>query len=86
MRTENIGPDPHEQPGNLGRRHGQLRDSASLTVSAGVNAKAVQRMLGNPSAVMTSDVYAGLFVDDLEPWPGAWTPGECGSRCAPTPR
>jgi len=28
--------------------------------------KAVQRMLGHESAVMTLDVYAGLFDDDLD--------------------
>jgi len=35
-------------------------------VSAGANVKAVQRMLGHESAVMTLDVYAGLFDDDLD--------------------
>jgi hypothetical protein len=35
-------------------------------VSAGANVKAVQRMLGHKSAVMTLDVYAGLFDDDLD--------------------
>jgi integrase len=40
--------------------------AASLAVSAGANVKAVQRMLGHKSAVMTLDVYAGLFDDDLD--------------------
>jgi integrase len=35
-------------------------------VSAGANVKAVQRVLGHKSAVMTLDVYAGLFDDDLD--------------------
>ena len=35
-------------------------------MSAGANVKAVQRMLGHESAVMTLDVYAGLFDDDLD--------------------
>jgi integrase len=35
-------------------------------VSAGANVKAVQRMLGHKSAVMTLDVYADLFDDDLD--------------------
>jgi integrase len=30
------------------------------------NVKAAQRMLGHKSAVMTLDVYAGLFDDDLD--------------------
>jgi len=44
-----------------------LRDTAaSLAVSAGANVKVVQRMLGHASAAMTLDVYAALFVDDLD--------------------
>ncbi|HKT55232.1 MAG TPA: tyrosine-type recombinase/integrase [Microbacterium sp.] len=39
---------------------------ASLAVSAGANVKAVQRMLGHASAVMTLDTYADLFDDDLD--------------------
>ena len=35
-------------------------------MAAGANVKAVQRMLGHASAVMTLDVYAGLFGDDLD--------------------
>ncbi|MEE6261306.1 hypothetical protein [Plantactinospora sonchi] len=35
-------------------------------MAAGVNVKAVQRMLGHASASMTLDVYAGLFGDDLD--------------------
>jgi len=35
-------------------------------VSAGANVKSVQRMLGHASAVMTLDVYSGLFDDDLD--------------------
>jgi integrase len=34
--------------------------------SAPVNPTTVQRMLGHASAVMTLDVYAGLFDDDLD--------------------
>ena len=33
---------------------------------AGANVKAVQRMLGHASAVMTLDIYAALLDDDLE--------------------
>src|SRR5215207_8222864 len=33
--------------------------------SPAANVKAVQRMLGHPSAAMTLDVYSGLFDDDL---------------------
>jgi hypothetical protein len=40
--------------------------AASLAVAAGANVKAVQRMLGQASAAMTLDVYAGLFGDDLD--------------------
>jgi hypothetical protein len=49
------------------KRHGT---GARVTVeppviAAGVNVKAVQRMLGHASS-MTLDVYAGLFGDDLD--------------------
>lgn len=40
--------------------------AASLTISAGANVKAVQRMLGHASAAMTLDTYADLFDDDLD--------------------
>lgn len=44
-----------------------LRHAAGrLAVSAGANAKAVQRMLGHASAAMTLDTYADLFDDDLD--------------------
>ena len=39
--------------------------AASLTIKAGANVKAVQRMLGHASAAMTLDRYADLF-DDLD--------------------
>jgi len=35
-------------------------------VSAGANVKAVQRMLGHPSAAVTLDIYSDLFDDDLD--------------------
>jgi integrase len=35
-------------------------------VSAGMNVKAVQRMLGHAKASMTLDVYADLFDEDLD--------------------
>jgi len=54
MRLEGL--TPHEL------RH----TAASLSVSAGANVKAVQRMLGHASAAMTLDVYSGLFDDDLD--------------------
>ena len=38
----------------------------SLAVASGASVKAVQRMLGHASAVMTLDVYAGLFDDELD--------------------
>ena len=38
--------------------------AASLSISAGANVKAVQRMLGH--ARMTLDVYADLFDEDLD--------------------
>jgi len=46
--------------------HDLRHTSASLAVSAGVNVKALQRMLGHASAAMTLDVYADLFDEDLE--------------------
>jgi len=45
----------------------ELRHTAAgLAVSAGANVKAVQRMFGHASAVMTPDRYADLFDDDLD--------------------
>jgi integrase len=46
--------------------HELRHTAASLAVSAGANVKAVQRMLGHRSAVMTLDRYADLFDDDLD--------------------
>ena len=46
--------------------HDLRHTAASLSVSAGANVKAVQRMLGHKSAAMTLDVYSGLFDDDLD--------------------
>ncbi|MGK2318047.1 tyrosine-type recombinase/integrase [Gordonia rhizosphera] len=44
-----------------------LRHSAASTaISAGVNVKALQRMLGHASAAMTLDVYSDVFDDDLD--------------------
>ncbi|MAP63791.1 MAG: integrase [Microbacterium sp.] len=40
--------------------------AASLAISAGANAKALQRMLGHASAAVTLDVYGDLFDDDLD--------------------
>ena len=45
--------------------HDLRHTAASLAVSAGVNVKALQRMLGHKSAAMTLDTYADLFDDDL---------------------
>lgn len=46
--------------------HELRHTAASLAVSAGANAKAVQAMLGHARASMTLDVYADLFPDDLD--------------------
>lgn len=46
--------------------HDLRHTAASLAVSAGVNVKALQRMLGHASAAMTLDVYSDLFDDDLD--------------------
>ena len=46
--------------------HELRHTAASLAVSSGANVKAVQKMLGQASAAMTLDVYAGLFDDDLD--------------------
>jgi integrase len=46
--------------------HELRHTAASLAVSAGANVKAVQRILGHASAVMTLDRYADLFDDDLD--------------------
>ena len=46
--------------------HDLRHTAASLSISAGANAKVVQRMLGHASAAMTLDTYADLFEDDLD--------------------
>jgi integrase len=46
--------------------HDLRHTAASLTVSAGANVKAIQRMLGHAAASMTLDVYADLFDTDLD--------------------
>lgn len=46
--------------------HDLRHTSASLSISAGANVKAVQRMLGHASAAMTLDTYADLFDTDLD--------------------
>ena len=46
--------------------HDLRHTAASLAVLAGVNVKAVQKMLGHASAAMTLDVYADLFDGDLD--------------------
>ncbi len=44
------------------------------SLSAGANAKAVQKMLGHASAAMTLEVYADLFDDDLDAVGGGLVP------------
>ncbi|WP_138841337.1 tyrosine-type recombinase/integrase [Rhodococcus pyridinivorans] len=46
--------------------HDLRHTAASLAVSAGVNVKALQRMLGHASAAMTLDTYSDLFDEDLD--------------------
>lgn len=46
--------------------HDLRHTCASLSVAAGVNVLALQRMLGHTSAKMTLDTYADLFDDDLD--------------------
>jgi integrase len=46
--------------------HDLRHTCASLSVSAGVNVLALQRMLGHTSAKVTLDTHADLFDDDLD--------------------
>jgi integrase len=46
--------------------HDLRHTAASLAISAGARVKAVQRMLGHASAVMTLDTDSDLFDDDLD--------------------
>ena len=46
--------------------HDLRHTCASLSVSAGVNVLALQRMLGHTSAKVTVDTYADLFDADLD--------------------
>ena len=60
--------DPALRAAGLGELtpHELRHTAASLSLAAGANVKAVQRMLGHASAAMTLDVYSGLFDDDLD--------------------
>lgn len=61
-----------EDPGFLRVTPHDLRHTAAaLAIRAGANVKAVQRMLGHASAVMTLDTYGHLFDDDLDTVAGA---------------
>ena len=55
------------------RPHDLRHTAASLAIAAGADVKAVQRMLGHASAVMTLDLYAGLFDSNSTRWPSVWT-------------
>ncbi|GAB2484218.1 hypothetical protein GCM10027063_27750 [Promicromonospora xylanilytica] len=46
--------------------HDLRHTAASLAISGGATVKAVQRMLGHESPVLTLATYAGLFEDDLD--------------------
>jgi integrase len=46
--------------------HDLRHTAASLAISGGATVKAVQRMLGHESPVLTLSTYAGLFEDDLD--------------------
>ena len=46
--------------------HDLRHTCASLSISAGVNVLALQRMLGHTSAKITLDTYADLFDTDLD--------------------
>ncbi|MCH9736231.1 MAG: tyrosine-type recombinase/integrase [Actinomycetia bacterium] len=48
------------------RLHDLRHTCASLAISSGANAKAVQRLLGHKTAVLTLDRYGHLLPDDLE--------------------
>lgn len=68
--------------------HGLRHTTASLAVSAGANVKAVQRLLGHASAVMTLDEYADLFDDDLVAVADALDNAmrdHCGTTAVPEP-
>ena len=43
-----------------------IKETSAFLGVPGANVSAVQLMLGNASAAMTLDVYAGLFGDDLD--------------------
>jgi integrase len=46
--------------------HDLRHTAASLAIAGGANVKAVQRLLGHESPVLTLRTYAGLFEDDLD--------------------
>lgn len=60
--------DPAASAVGLGdvRPHDLRHTAVSLAVKAGASVKAVQRMAGHGSVVVTLDVYAGLFDPDLD--------------------
>lgn len=58
--------DPLFEKSCAGKTSDLRHTAASLAISSGANARAVQRMLGHKSGAMTLDVYADLFEDDLD--------------------
>ena len=46
--------------------HDLRHTAASLAIASGANVKAVQRLLGHESAMLTVNTYAGLFDTDLD--------------------
>lgn len=52
--------------------HDLRHTCASLSVAAGVNVLALQRMLGHTSAKVTLDTYSDLFDDDLDAVAVTW--------------
>lgn len=60
--------DPAVRATGIGKvkPHDLRHTAASLSIAAGANVKAVQRMLGHASAAMTLDTYADLFEADLD--------------------
>ncbi|WP_420893151.1 tyrosine-type recombinase/integrase [Rathayibacter rathayi] len=64
---------PAQSIGRPGLMPHELRHTAaSLAISAGANATAVQHLLGRASAAVTLDVYADLVEDDLDAVEAAW--------------
>ena len=67
--------------------HDLRHTAASLAIAGGASVKAVQRLLGHESPMLTLSTYAGLFEDDLDEVGALMSAGfDASASPAPAPR